>query len=253
MRCRAARERIPGYLSSALPLGEAQRLTAHLEACASCRAEAAAFRRAEEALRQLAVVEVAPEPSPDLCWPAPALAGRRQMREWAGAALVMAAAIAALLICLHLRAPGPGPVKYRTEAAAPPAAPESAFPIARPQAQAQARPRSYTSPRRTRHGVGPAPSLSTKAVPEQPRPEPTPVSQPVQESDDRPGLILVLGRPEPVVPRSEYDVEVVFPDGARSLTQRAVERDASGQPKAILIVCSEIAPESLAPEQGDLR
>ena len=71
----------------------------------------------------------------------------------------------------------------------------------------------------------------------------THVTGPVQEPAVRTGLVLVLGDPQETVPHSQYQAEIVRPDGSRSLQQQEVERDASGRPKAIVIVCKEYLPD----------
>jgi hypothetical protein len=65
-----------------------------------------------------------------------------------------------------------------------------------------------------------------------------------------PGLILLLGPPQPQLPSSSYEAEVSLPDGARSVVEQTIERDEAGDPCAIRIACRNIAPEDQTGSKG---
>ena len=65
---------------------------------------------------------------------------------------------------------------------------------------------------------------------------------PAPQTPDVPiGIILILGEPQPIVPRAECYLEVSLPDGTRSVTNQVVERDATRESREI-----EIAYEGIA-------
>jgi hypothetical protein len=49
------------------------------------------------------------------------------------------------------------------------------------------------------------------------------------------GIILLLGEARDVPPSSSCYLEIVFPDGARTVMDQRVERDASGNPRTVQI------------------
>jgi len=64
------------------------------------------------------------------------------------------------------------------------------------------------------------------------------------------GVILLLGDPDRVLPSSSCYLEILFPDGARTISDQAVQRDATGRPRAMQITYSQIAPDQTASEHG---
>jgi hypothetical protein len=64
------------------------------------------------------------------------------------------------------------------------------------------------------------------------------------------GVILVLGRPEPVLPSGSCYVEVKRVDGSRSVAEQSVERDAVGRPQMVRISYEQIEPDAASVQQG---
>ena len=114
--------------------------------------------------------------------------------------------------------------------------------------EASGRPSHRPLRHRVHHRWRPRPIVRADAEERQSGPEgltPAAIGQP-EESDDRPGLILVLGEPQVAARSSEYQVELAFPDGEKLLIQKEVERDAAGRLSAILVACKLSPPETLA-------
>lgn len=64
------------------------------------------------------------------------------------------------------------------------------------------------------------------------------------------GVILVLGRPEPVLPSGSCRVEVTLADGTKTLAEQSVERDAAGRPQSVTVAYERIALDAAAVQQG---
>ena len=78
------------------------------------------------------------------------------------------------------------------------------------------------------------------------------VEEPISDEDagEPEGVILILGKPDPILPSGSCYVEVSLPDGSRSIVDHAVERDAVGKPRSVRHVVQLVAPENGALEQG---
>jgi len=257
MRCRAVQHRLSQYLDGELSAREQAAIAAHLEDCADCRAEADAFRRAEGALRTLSVVERAPELSGDL-WQRLARPARRG-RRWAwGGAVVAAAAIAiALLVSLRpaARTTLPPPPTTKSAPAQVAVEPLEARPAIEGLPQRPAASQAPKTKRRIARRPAATPATtpgveSAEALaPEQGKAPGSQVAL-AQQEEPRYGIVLLLGEPEPVLPSSSCYLEVSFPDGAKSILDQAVERDAAGEPRSIMLAYERIAPDAAVPNQG---
>jgi hypothetical protein len=238
------------YLDDDLPASERAAVTAHLQACAACRAEEAALRRAEAALTTLAVVERAPDLTADLHHRIAALSRlRARPLRWAWAAAPLAAGViaAALLLKSHYptepqtnRAPRVAQVAVEP-AAAKPAVPST---VPAPPVLAQAaRPARTAAQRHVRRYAMARRSLSRRYARHH-RLRRLPREAEVAQV---PGDIAARQKP---LPSSRYYAEVTLPDGTKSVLQQDVQRDASGNPRAIFIVCENIAPEEPVKKGG---
>jgi len=100
------------------------------------------------------------------------------------------------------------------------------------------------------------PQPAPTAAAETPPPEPTtadallPEPARTETREALIGIILLIGSPRESARSSSYYVEMSFPDGARSVVEQAVERDAAYKPRAILIAYEQTGPETEAPNQG---
>jgi hypothetical protein len=101
--------------------------------------------------------------------------------------------------------------------------------------------RAYVAPRKARlhRPVDKAPA-PRHAAPEPPAMEPAPV----KDREDLGGIILLVGAPRETAPSSSCYLEVSLPDGSKSVTEQAVERDADGLPQEIRIAYENIATET---------
>jgi len=64
------------------------------------------------------------------------------------------------------------------------------------------------------------------------------------------GVILVLGRPEPVLPSGSCYIEVTRADGTRTVREQTVERDAAGRPQMVQISYEQMEPNAASAQQG---
>jgi hypothetical protein len=64
------------------------------------------------------------------------------------------------------------------------------------------------------------------------------------------GVILLLGPPEPILPSSRCYLEVSFPDGAKSIVDQTVERDAAGEPRVVQLSYQQVLPKTESVNQG---
>jgi hypothetical protein len=63
-------------------------------------------------------------------------------------------------------------------------------------------------------------------------------------------VILVLGRPEPVLPSGSCYIEVTRADGTRTVREQTVERDAAGRPQMVQISYEQMEPNAASAQQG---
>ena len=238
------------YLDGELIPAERAAIGAHLEACTHCRAEADALGTAESALRTLAVVEVAPDLMDDLRQRLATPAPRRFQVGWVGAALVATAAVAACLLWLSHPTPSPQPAPSKSDTSVSQVTverPEPVAPVMKEEPEVVASQQPYQIPPRITHstqGLSERTSLVEAA-------EATPVDEPAPFMADRApaemprfGVILLLGEPKPVLPSSSCYLEVSFPDGAKSILDQSVERDAAGRPRSVQVSYQQVAPEA---------
>ncbi len=258
MKCRAVRNRILDHIDCALPPKQAQAVAAHLSTCSSCRAELESFRRSEGVLGKLAAVEAPPEPAMALRWPVSTRPVRRTRSQWEAAAALAAASIV-LFLWLYPRHPAlvSKPHRSQMEIAKRGADRKATVPaVSTPRGKVSLVRDDGSPPRPRRQHVRDRQDLRPRPALRQPPREPVTATEPPQSvgvESTGTGLVLVLGQPQEVRPWSQYDVEVVRPDGSRSVQQQEVDRAASGQPKAIVIVCREIAPNAPARDYGGVR
>ncbi len=283
MNCRQVRTRVAAYVSGDLSARDAAAVEAHLSGCASCRSEAAAFERCEEALGVLGAVEEAPDLSEDL---------RRRIAaplpwrpRWAAVAAVGSAALAltamAVLLLGPREAPGPSlPVARETVTRpavvsmppAPDVTPEA--PKVRPPA-AQSPPVSVSAPRLVPAEVTPEPAVIPEVVSVPLRGQPAGIEEgavmeaaPVRlgegmameaapamaslttQPERGGGVVLLLGQPEPVRPASSCYLEVSLPDGARSVFERIAKLEVPGGPRVIQISYEQTAARPKAQDGG---
>jgi hypothetical protein len=278
MNCRGIRRRLSEYLDGELPAPQQAAIAAHLEVCAGCREEAEGFRRAGEALRTLSAVEVAPDLTTDLHRRLAAPAARRSRLGWASAAAVAAVGIAiGCLVWLSPPPPAPGPLRARRDVAAPQVAiepPEQALPVTEEQPEVEAPRELYRAPVQVvtseKEAEQPVPVdvlLSRESdemdlpsaeerpvvagVVEEPRPAPRELTRALgRRSEAEYGVVLLLGRPEPVLPSSYCYLEVSFPDGTKSILDQSVERDAGGEPRVVQLSYQQVSPETESVNQG---
>jgi hypothetical protein len=271
MNCRSVRRRLSEHLDGELPAPEQAAIAAHLEVCAGCRDELEAFRRAGEALKTLSAVEVAPDLTSDLRRRLAAPAARRFRVGWVGAAVVAVGLAIGCLLWLSPRAPSPGPPPARTDVAAPQVVIEPAEPVVPltedlPEAETPKEP--YRAPVQIVSNQDEAELAGHLDEERRERPEeemalvsaedtpaaPTDVEGPRRAVSRRPGteygVILLLGPPEPILPSSRCYLEVSFPDGAKSIVDQSVERDAGGQPRVVQLSYQQVSPKTESLNQG---
>jgi len=264
MTCRSVTHRLGAYLDGELPPRQQAELDEHLASCSQCRAQAAALRHAEDALRMLRPTEPAPDLLHDLRRRLAAPSARSLRLIWAGGAAVAVAAAGLILLLLHpptakaprLRTPASPP--YIASKSPPPSTitASRAGPAVAPRPVVAAKPmvRHQPRPRRGRHAPsspGESPGGEREQVPvpaeSEPRLEPE-AAEAVLTASPAPlgGVIVLLGEPAPALPSSSCYLEVSFPDGAKSVTDRTVERDAAGRPRAVQIAYENTPPEERA-------
>jgi len=256
MKCRDVRRKLVEYAEASLPLGEKAEVESHLEICARCRAERAALDRAETALRALAAVETAPELTADLHH---RLAAGRPVRRftWAWAGVGVAAVAVTLRLALWTQPKTPA-----SQPQAPPTRIATQLPSVSPVpprvsvVPAMQQPEPTSKPRLPRHhphhARDAAPVRSTppeSAVAEAMAPEPVEAT-PETDPNAPIGVILLIGTPRETAPVSSYHVEISFPDGAKSMKEQVVERDAHDRPRAVRIAYDHTAPDAQPPAQG---
>jgi hypothetical protein len=250
MKCRDVRRKLVEYAEASLPLGDKAEVESHLETCAGCRAEMAALDRAETALRALAVVETAPELTADLHH---RLASRPPVRRftwvWAGAGVIAIAAAILFLQWPHSKAPMPRPRSHPARIAARLPSSLPAPPAVSPLAAKPAEPASKPKLRHRAHrGRGVPFAHPAPMVAEAPQPQPEAVAEGPAQAPI--GIILLIGVPQESAPVSSYHVEISFPDGATSMREQVVERDAHDRPRAVRIARDYTAPGAPSPGQG---
>ena len=250
MKCPTVRRKLSRYLEAEVSSGARVAIAAHLEECADCRAEAAALQRAQAALGTLAAVERAPDLTADVRRRLAAGPPRRLGWRWAGAALSAAAVAAVLLLWL-----GPRTLPVRPRArptrvaeASPRVAPPAPSAVVTSPKQPTPRQRRLVRRHIARYSprpLLPAPQGATPAPPVRETPVDVAARQPTIG-----GVVLLVGEPRETAPRSSCYLEVSLPDGSKSVTERAVERDADGQPRTVRIAYQRTAPETRAATEG---
>ena len=242
MKCSTVRDKLSAYLDAEVAPQERAGIATHLQACAACRAEAAALERAEAALTTLATVERAPDLTADLR----RLAARapRPAWRWAGACVAGVVVVGVALIWAHalvVRPSQPKPqVVQRRPGVAAPARPSPLQGEGRVRVQRTAT-HAYIAPRKARLH----PPVDKAPAPRPAAPNPSAMEPaPVKEREDLGGIILLVGAPRETAPSSSCYLEVSLPDGSKSVTEQAVERDADGLPQEIRIAYENIATET---------
>ena len=265
MKCGAVRRRLSEYLDSELPERESARVAGHLAGCPSCRREAEGLRQSERALSSLSAEVAAPELTADLRARLGAAPGRGRRWVWACGVAAAIGAVALWWALAHPRDVGTGAghsrgvvavkprqgVEGSTNAllrggrARGPATGEDAN--ARPTATAANRLQPPAAPRGASEAKRPngttQPTVLVRTPPADTSPEtetveavsPEVKTPAVRTADVPMGIILILGEPQPIIPRSECYLEVTLPDGTRSVTSQVVERNATGESREIQI------------------
>jgi hypothetical protein len=263
MKCRWVSKRLTAYLDGETPARERAAIADHLANCPRCREQADDLRKADSALRTLAMVETAPDLTADL-WARIALPQARPLRyTWAGAGLAaLALLLAASLFLLRpsRQTPSIAPAAPRdVQIAAPPLSPEPSPPPAALVEEPLQQPAAPSSPARAPRRVVRRPVTSVTPAPQeqpsdiQPAPQAEDLSpQPVvaQVRDEIQGVILLVGRPEPLMASSSYYVSVSLPTGEQSIREESIQRDSTGRPAAVRITYSQISPASQTTHQG---
>jgi len=250
MKCGTVKRKLAEYLDAEVTADERAAIAAHLETCAGCRAEAAALEQAEGLLRTLAAVETAPDLTADLRHRLTAHSPRRLGWRWAVAGLGAAAVAAVLLFWLSPRTPPVRPQLQPTPMVkSSPQTPQPAPRVAVAPTNLTTHPqhrfvRRHTARHRTRPPLR-APQGATPALPVRETPVDVAARQPTIG-----GVVLLVGEPRETAPRSSCYLEVSLPDGSKSVTERAVERDADGQPRAVRIAYQRTPPEARAAKEG---
>jgi hypothetical protein len=231
MKCQVVREKLTEYQDDLLPVSEKAAVAAHLDSCASCRAEAEDLARIESRLQMLAQPEIAPELSADLhqrLATAP-----HPMRFWPRLAIASGAltAILSLLIWLY---PAFSP---RTNLHSTPPVVSGLQKTPRPRV-ASTNPKSASGTVLSPRISPPAPCLAVGH--HHPRHD-TPGSYRafVQQSPPRPSapvvIIVVTGVPDPPPPVSSYQAQISLPDGEKTSFEQTIKRDETGATKEIRI------------------
>lgn len=272
MTCGAVREKLIEYAAGELAQDETQVVAEHLAACAKCRAEVEAFRRAEEALAALRVVEAAPELSADLDRRISARQDGSRRWAWAAAgAVALALVVAAVLLWprgeqverpgLDQRPPtraaeaeraAPRPMPSRAPATEAPSGERIVVPApVEPAVVAPRRPAQTAAPRLVADSPpvesGPLPAESLPVTPAD-----TPRVSSLETVDEAPtsGLLLLLGGPQPARPLPEVHLDISFPDGSRSVFDQRAPRGAEGEARAVHVTYEYMAPQMGLPQNG---
>ncbi|HUT74467.1 MAG TPA: zf-HC2 domain-containing protein [Armatimonadota bacterium] len=274
MKCRKITRMLGEYVEGDLPAHRRAEVAAHLHTCGRCRAEAAAWEQAQAALCALSAIEAAPERAVLMPAGAPTRAGWGFRRTWVGAGLAVAAVVLAVWLWTRTDAgpPRSGPSPQRIAARAHPAplkpSPTGVIREAAPQRAPGPSParrvahRPYAPRPSARMTPSAPPALGAQEVPpalpevvEPPAPAPPadaaePESLVAAAPSPAIGLILLLGPPPEWAPLSSCQVEVSFPDRAKSVVEQVVERNPDGSPRAIRIACDNAGPEPQSRSQG---
>ena len=267
MNCRSVRRRLSEYLDGEVPAPRQAAIAAHLEVCAGCRDELEAMRRAGEALKTLSAVEAAPDLTGDLRRRLAAPAARRLRVGWVGAAAVAAVGIAiGCLLWLSPPEPAPRPAPTQSHTFTPEVRAERSEPVAPLVVEEPERLYSHSrhrsAPQVSERVVDLARQTPSVEVVEAPATEASLRDQsddlmflpsraaPVEKPVPRFGVILLLGEPEPVLPSSRCYLEVSFPDGAKSIVDQSVERDAAGEPRVVQLSYQQVSPKTESLKQG---
>ena len=134
------------YLDGELPADDMQRAAAHLGECTVC--DGLCTELAARAAHVAALMELLPEPCGALPWPAiPARAPRRRWRNWAGAAVALAACLALAAYLMQDRRPREAVVQ---PAPAPPPVAETTVQVVTPVPVGPVEPVAARRPRRVR-------------------------------------------------------------------------------------------------------
>jgi hypothetical protein len=186
-------------------------------------------------------MERAPELSEDL---RRRLAAPRAGVRWWGLATAGAVALVVVAALLWPRAaPVGAPIgvehlaRLGGEAAVGDTVPEREAQVVEPaseEAVEQQAPRPEVAVADTSRTPEPSGELMVSAPPESAKANAPPVEEFTGIETEEPvgGVILVLGEPEPVLPSSRCYLEVSFPNGAKSVVDERIERDALGRPRA---------------------
>ncbi len=279
MKCREVRKRLAEHVAGELFPSEEEAIAAHLAQCATCRAEAAVLERCERALGALGTVEEAPDLSEDLRRRIAAPIPWRP--RWGLAAAIAGAAVAvtvmAVLSLWPQKAPAPGPPMVREEVAEPaitsmphaldvtvevPA--ETSPPVESPPSivsaprpvpaevvlEQAAIPAVVAVPVRGQpagFGEGAMMEAAPVRFEEEMAMEAGPVMASLTTQPERAGgVVLLVGKPEPVRTASSCYLEVSLPDGARSVFERTAKLEPPGAPRVIHISYEQTAPQPKA-------
>jgi hypothetical protein len=96
-------------------------------------------------------------------------------------------------------------------------------------------------------------NLSKTAIPAvEPIRDEIAMANPAQTADSVPpqGIILLLGEPRELPPSSSYAVEVTLANGAKSIVEQDIERDATGATRSVKIVCEQIPAQNSEIKNG---
>ncbi len=241
MKCRSIINKLSEYLSGELSATEKTAIAAHLEQCAACRSEEAAFRRAEEALQSLATLQSAPELTDDLHRRLAVPAAQRF--PWVRVAAASAALAGVIVLVLWLRPDTThftrnNPLPY----ARPPAAEtrqdaartQSPHPVPQVTATTAVSPHSRHR-RMSRHSIHRLAAAKRNLPPVNPDKPSVESASGQQDPTESVLLIVVTGVPEPPPPVSSYQAEVSLPDGTATSFEQTVSRDENGFPREIKI------------------
>jgi len=260
MTCGEVRRKLSEYVGGELSAEEAERVAEHLAQCELCRAEAAAYRRTEDALAALARVEKAPDLSEDLSRRIGARQGGSQRRAWAGAAAVAALVGVAVLLWPRAAPVETPPVMEHVQVRVP-QVPTGEVARQEDVELGEIPPEPVRAPRLTEIQG----EMASQARPPEPGGEvmvsevaqtvevvavPPEESLETEAMADTGGVILVVGEPQPVLLSSSCYLEVSFPSGARLVVDQRVERDALGRPRAAQLSYRQVEADSATPNHG---
>jgi hypothetical protein len=265
MTCDAVRHGLIDYLDETLSPPEQAVIATHLQRCAACRAEAEALAGAEAMLGILDTLE--PPPVSPVAPPWLQVQRRGVTWQWLAASLV--------LVLLVLMAFWQGGVNRTPSLVVRlpvhPTSPKEK-PVITPAPQTDPIPQviQTTAPPRQRHRlVAHHRRMTEPRLSGQPTPTPeknvapdTAIAQagdpavqqeqsPVERDLPTPGVVLVLGTPQPISRESRCTVEIAHPDGSSSHQEWATMRDESGRPKEVFVIYTETEPAATAPTEGE--